>query len=173
MLENQNLYLRATEPTDLDILFEWENNPEWWSVTETRQPFSRFILKQYLDSAHLDIYTNKQIRLVIVEKSTELPIGFVDLYDFEPQHHRAGVGILIAPKHKQNLGFATQTLEIVCNYAFEMIEMQQLYAYIDTENAASLQLFSKCGFVQAGVLKQWLRYKKRWIDVAVLQKINN
>jgi diamine N-acetyltransferase len=172
MLKANDIYLRALEPTDLDALYEWENNPDWWNITETRQPFSRFELKKYLDDAQLnDIHTNKQLRLVIAENATQLPIGFVDMYDYAPHHHRAGVGILIAPPDKRSLGYATQALHLLCDYAFEMLDMHQLYAHIIITNAASLNLFGTCGFEQTGILPHWIYFKNQWHDVLVLQKI--
>ena len=65
LLENATISLRAPEPEDLDILYIWENNPEIWKVFGTVVPFSRFVLKQYLDNAGKDIFETRQLRLII------------------------------------------------------------------------------------------------------------
>ncbi len=95
-LENTTISLRAPELEDLDLLFIWENEPSIWQVSGTLTPFSRYILKQYLEHAGKDIYEVKQLRLMIQLKSNHRPVGAVDLFDFDPHHHRAGIGILIA-----------------------------------------------------------------------------
>ena len=51
ILENRSISLRAPEPEDLDLLYLWENEPSIWHVSGTLTPFSRYILKQYLDHA--------------------------------------------------------------------------------------------------------------------------
>ena len=96
-LTNKKIKLRALEPEDLEFLYKIENNESFWEVSHTQTPFSKYILKQYLENAHLDIYESKQLRLLIEEKSTKKQIGMIDLFDFNPQHKRAGIGILIHP----------------------------------------------------------------------------
>jgi len=102
ILHGEKVRLRALEPEDLDFLFTTENNTAFWEVSDTQVPFSRFVLKQYLENSHQDIYEAKQLRLVVEETKNSQAIGLIDLFDFNPQHKRAGIGILIHPdiKHK-------------------------------------------------------------------------
>lgn len=74
--------LRALEPEDIDLLFDWENNPENWAVTNTLAPFSRLILQSYLDNSHLDIYQTRQLRLmidVLQPSHAAVTVGAIDL----------------------------------------------------------------------------------------------
>ncbi|HCC29063.1 MAG TPA: GNAT family N-acetyltransferase, partial [Marinilabiliales bacterium] len=66
LLSDGRLLLRALEPEDLDFLYACENNTQIWQVSHTLVPYSRYVLKQYLANAHLDIYTAKQLRLLMV-----------------------------------------------------------------------------------------------------------
>ena len=86
MLEGKNLKLRALEPSDVDFLFEWENDEKLWHLSNTIAPFSRFVLEQYILNSHQDIFTNKQLRLMIDLKNGDnnYPIGSIDLFDFDP-----------------------------------------------------------------------------------------
>jgi len=70
MLEGKNLKLRALEPSDIDLLYEWENNEKLWYLSNTITPFSRFTLEQYILNSHQDIYTTKQLRLMIDKKNS-------------------------------------------------------------------------------------------------------
>ena len=90
-LKGKQCSLRALEPEDLDFLFELENNGTVWEISNTVRPYSRAILKDYLQNAHLDIYQVKQLRLCICDASDER-IGLIDLFDFDPKHRRAGIG---------------------------------------------------------------------------------
>ncbi|MEX2349435.1 MAG: GNAT family N-acetyltransferase, partial [Flavobacteriaceae bacterium] len=65
MINGKKILLRALEPEDLDFLYTLENNPNFWEYSATQTPYSRFVLKQYLDNAFRDIYEVKQLRLVI------------------------------------------------------------------------------------------------------------
>lgn len=175
-LENNLIKLRAPEPSDIDLLYSWENNMEIWKVSNTITPFSKYILKKYLETAHLDIWETKQLRLVIEAKTQSslmhIPVGLVDLFDFDPFHLRAGVGILIAnTKHRQK-GYAKEAISLITLYAFKTLQLHQLYCNIATNNTISLQLFKNAGFQEIGVKKEWQKYANSWIDEVMLQLLN-
>ena len=155
VLKNKIITLRALEPEDLDFLFFTENNSDFWEVSSTQTPFSKFILKKYLANAQQDIYEARQLRLVIMNTVNNDIIGLVDLFDFNPQHRRAGVGILIL-KEYQNKGFASEALKMITEYAFSSLNLHQVYANIPADNKNSITLFEKINFVKIGSQKDWI-----------------
>lgn len=169
-LENETIRLRALEPEDLELLYRWENNPELWSLGNTMSPYSRYILKEYIRESHRDIFEVKQLRLMIELCSTGAAIGTVDLYDFEPHHRRAGVGILIDSLYQRN-GFAAQAMCVLMDYAFKYLKLSQLYVHIPIGNEASKALFTRCGFVISGILKDWVMTENGYSDVLIMQKV--
>ncbi|MEE9349798.1 MAG: GNAT family protein [Flavobacteriaceae bacterium] len=168
-LQTDNILLRALEPNDLDFLFQTENDTSLWQVSQTIAPFSKHILSQYLANAHQDIYEAKQLRLVIEHNST--PIGMIDLFDFDPQHKRASVGIFVLEKFQQK-GFANNALELLITYAFSTLNLHQLYANIASDNKRSHHLFTKNGFVKIGLKKDWVFYNNTFKDEILYQLIN-
>ena len=173
ILENKNIRLRALEPTDLKLLYEWENDSSIWEVSHTLKPFSLFVLKQYLETSHLDIFESKQLRMVIESKDNNEPVGLIDLFDFDPYHQHAGIGISINNTEQQQKGFATEALQTFCDYAFSVLQLHQVYCNITTKNEASLKLFKNEGFEIVGLKKEWIRTKDGWLDEYLLQKINS
>lgn len=171
VLKNDNIDLRALEPSDLDFLYAIENDGDYWEVSSTQTPFSKYILKKYLANAHQDIYEAKQLRLVIENNKTNKTIGLVDLFDFNPQHQRAGIGILVAKEH-QNKGYAFQALQIFIEYAFTKLNLHQLYANIPGDNVQSMALFKKLQFHKIGIQKDWVLSDDNFKDVHLYQKIN-
>lgn len=167
-LENNTVLLRSLEPDDLNFLFEVENNTYFWEVSNTQKPYSRYVLQQYLDNSHTDIYEAKQLRLVIVNKEDQKKIGLVDLFDFDPFHKRLGLGILILEAFQQR-GFAMETIKLVKEYAFKFFDLHQIYAHIPLTNKASLHLFEKSGFIRTGMQKDWLKLDGAYTDVALYQ----
>ena len=172
-LESKNIKLRALELSDIDFIYKWENDSNSWFVSNTLVPFSRYILEKYIESSHLDIYQTKQLRLMIcLNNSVETPIGTIDLFDFDPFHNRAGVGILIAEKQHQNKGFASESLQLLIQYCFRTLHLHQLFCNIAKNNTASINLFEKYNFEISGKKKQWLKDGNNWIDEYFLQLIN-
>jgi diamine N-acetyltransferase len=162
--------LRPLEPDDIDLLYKWENNIEIWLVSNTKTPFSKHILAQYLKEAAKDIYETRQLRLIIQNEKRK-PVGAIDLFDFDPYHLRAGVGILIHNKIDRNQGYATDALEALSNYSYEILGLNQLFANITTDNLKSIQLFQKAGFKKVGIKKDWIKTVSGWKDEAIFQKM--
>jgi diamine N-acetyltransferase len=171
MLQGKNVYLRALEPTDLDFLYSAENDREIWSVSNTTTPFSRYVLKKYIESVQ-DIYADHQLRLIICSQSADEPIGMIDLYEFDSRHSRAGIGIWIIRSSDREKGYARESLQLVVDYAFSTLQLHQLHCGILKSNEASTKLFEKCGFLQTGIKKDWVKTSAGWQDEIQYQLMN-
>jgi len=170
-LKGTNIYLRALEPEDLEFVYAIENNESVWEVSNTQTPYSRFLINQYLENAHQDIYEAKQLRLAICLNDTQKAIGLIDLFDFDPKNSRAGVGLVIADLESRNKGIGSEALELVINYSFQQLQLHQLYANIGSDNEISLQLFTKFGFQKIGIKKDWNRVQNCFKDELLFQLI--
>jgi diamine N-acetyltransferase len=172
-LKGETVYLRALEPNDLDFVYAMENDQNIWEVSNTHTPYSRFLVKQYLENAQQDIYEAKQLRLAICQEEDFPAIGLIDLFDFDPKNNRAGIGIVIQAleNRKQNVG--SEALELLIRYAFYNLNIHQLYANIATQNEASVALFIKFGFQKIGVKKDWTFVNGSYKDEALFQLINH
>jgi len=170
-LTGKKINLRALEPEDLDFLYTIENNESFWEVSSTQTPFSRFILEQYIVNSHQDIFEAKQLRLIIVDNITNISIGMIDLFEFNPLHKRAGVGILII-ESEQHKGFASEAIELLINYSFNHLNLHQLFANITADNTKSLELFKKLNFKKIGVKKEWIFSNGDFKDEILFQLIN-
>jgi diamine N-acetyltransferase len=169
-LENENLLLRALEPEDLDDLYRWENDSEVWKYGSTIAPYSKFALRDYLMNSMNDLVQCKQLRLVAVDKKTGQSMGTIDLYDYDPLNSRAGIGILLDLVYRHK-GFGKEILELVNEYAFQVLHLNQLFAYIPESNIPSFKLFTACGYVQRGLLKAWKKTDSGFEDVYFLSII--
>lgn len=172
-LNGEKVRLRALEPSDLENLYKWENNSELWHVSDAVAPYSRYILKEYIQNAPKDIYENKQLRLIIEQnlKGQNEAVGAVDLFDYDPFHNRAALGIFIDANHQRE-GIGSDTIKVIKNYAFNYLQLNMLFCHIGEDNPASISFFKKNGFVISGQLKNWLKGLDGYIDSYVLQCLN-
>ncbi|MFC2079836.1 GNAT family N-acetyltransferase [Bacteroidota bacterium] len=171
LLSGKKVVLRALEPEDLQFLYEWENDTDIWSISETFSPVSRYLLKKYLENAHKDIFEAKQLRLMIQALDPDLPVGTIDLFDFDHFHKKAGIGILIAEKGERKKGYASESLEILKNYCFHILKLNQLYCSISVQNKSSIKLFQNAGFEITGTKKSWHWNGDDYTDEYFLQLI--
>lgn len=171
-LQGDSIFLRALEPEDLSFLIKVENDESVWEVSNTITPYSKFLLQQYLDNAHRDIYEVKQLRLVICEKNSKEGIGFIDLFNFDPKHLRVGLGIIIfSEKHRGN-GYASEALRLTVKYAFTHLSVHQVFANITEDNTKSISLFENIGFERSGCKKDWIVSGKSFKNELFYQLIN-
>ncbi|AWA28597.1 GNAT family N-acetyltransferase [Flavobacterium magnum] len=171
-LKGENIRLRALEPEDLDFIYEVENDESIWHVSNTQTPYSYYLIRQYLENAQQDIYEARQLRLAVCHHDDVTPIGLIDLFDFDPKNHRAGIGILIQNAKDRNKRAGTEALGLLIRYAFSKLALRQVYANIDTENEASIRLFTKFGFHRIGVKEQWNLQDGKYRDEALYQLLN-
>ena len=169
-LKGQKVRLRAVEPSDAKLIFEWENNEQNWQLSQTLVPFSMHTINQYVETAHKDIFENKQLRLMIVDLQSEKTIGSIDLFDFDAYNLKAGVGVLINDASDRKQGFAKESLELLINYSKDVLMLKQLYCNIGVHNLASISLFESCDFIKTGTKKNWERISSnQWEDIFFFQ----
>lgn len=171
-LKGKHIYLRALEPEDLEFIHGIENDELFWEISNTQTPFSKYILQQYIDHSHKDIFEVKQLRLVISNYDDEA-LGMIDLFDFDFKNSRAGVGILVKEFAQRKKGFGKEALQLLVNYSFNHLNLHQLYCNITEGNAASLSLFKNQGFEEIGLKKDWNSIKGIYQNEYLFQLINN
>ncbi|MDG1941248.1 MAG: GNAT family N-acetyltransferase [Flavobacteriaceae bacterium] len=168
-LQNEILSLRALEPGDIDLLYDLENDPDLWKYSNRLQPYSRDLLQKYIANAHKDIFEVRQIKFTICTPEGSA-LGFIDLFDYEPLHHRAGVGLVLR-QQDQNKGYGKAALQLIAVYAQKHLQLHQLYANIAEENRISIQLFEGQGYTFVGKKKDWNFYEGQYHDESIYQKM--
>jgi diamine N-acetyltransferase len=171
-MKYKEISLRALEPEDLELLYEWENNASYWTISNTIVPFSKYTLKRYLEDSHKNIYETGQVRLMIGHIPDNATIGTIDIFDFDPFHKRAGIGILIANERYRRKGYASMAIKCLIDYCFSILMLHQLYCGILANNCESIDLFKKLGFVQSGIKKDWIRTSDGYLDEYIFQMIS-
>jgi diamine N-acetyltransferase len=170
MLESEKILLRALEPDDVDALFLWENDRKNWRVSQTLVPYSRHVLTSYINSV-TDIYTDKQLRLIIQRKEDNLPLGTIDLFDCDFKNKRAGIGVLIARAENRDHGYASEALALVLDYCENILGLHQVYCNVLEDNQSSIHLFKKFGFEECGRKQDWIVHQGVFYDEILMQRI--
>jgi diamine N-acetyltransferase len=164
--------MRAIEPEDLEILYRWENDMSLWRYGSSLRPYSRFAIREYLSDSLQDILITRQLRLMLIERSSGVPVGTVDLYEYDPVNLRAGVGILLDEPFR-GLGYGCEALMMLHDYVVRVLHLHSLFAYISSRNSVSIRLFASCGYSESGLLRCWNRTVSGFDDVYIYQIILN
>lgn len=169
-LQGPHIQLRALEPEDLNMMYTIENDTTLWDVSNRQVPYSHEVLRQYIINSQADLYADKQVRLMMDLHDTHETIGAIDLFNFEPLHRHAEVGITVLKMYRGK-GYATEALQLLCDYAFRFLCMEQLIAHVASGNTHSMRLFSTCGFNPCGILKRWWNVEGNFEEVTLMQRL--
>lgn len=160
--------LRAMEPEDLDFLYNMENDHEVWNVGNTSVPYSRYVLHDYIANASNDIYHDGQVRLIVDNEEGET-VGMADVFDFNAQHRRAEISIVISRLHRR-CGYAEAAIAQIVDYSLHTLHLNQLYAIVSEHNVASRKLFEKMGFNHSSTLQKWLFDGENYANAMIFQR---
>jgi diamine N-acetyltransferase len=164
------MLLRALEPTDLELLYTIENDPEMWNVGDACVPYSRYDLKNYILNQQHDIHADKQLRLVICadeQHGDGKAVGLIDLFNYSPQHNRAELGLAIL-RSEQGKGYATEALHQMNDYARNVLHIHQLYSVVSADNQPSLTMLRSAGYCNETILHDWLATPQGYKDCIAL-----
>lgn len=156
------------EPEDLDLLYQIENDKNLWGVGTTNVPYSRYVLHDYVANSSGDIYTDKQVRLMV--DCQQQTVGIVDLINFSPKHCRAEVGMVLMPSHRGK-GLGKTILQELAQYAKTILHLHQLYAVIGEDNIPAIRLFTKVGFSSGRILSDWLFDGTNYQNAVLMQRV--
>lgn len=171
-LRGKHIHLRALEPEDLEFIHLIENDETIWEISNTITPYSKYLIRQYLENVHKDIFEVKQLRLAVANPKNEA-IGLIDLFDFDFKNKRAGVGIIVKDSENRQKGYGFEALTLLLKYCKIHLNLHQLYCNISEENKASLMLFKSQGFEIIGLKKDWNYINNDFKNEYLLQKILN
>lgn len=141
--QDDKIYLRLTQLSDVPFLLELENNPVNWEVSDTFTPYSEEEMVDFIVDQQ-DFTSNNQLRLMICLRENNNIVGAIDLFEIE--NSSAKVGVIIYPDHCRRLGIASRALELLKLLAQELYHLNKLTCTVQRKNDASAHLFRKSGF---------------------------
>ena len=168
-ISDGNISIRIAEPEDASQIYRWENDRNLWRVSETICPTSLFQIEQFL-LGNSDLISNRQQRLMVLLDGVKLPIGSIDLFDYDSINSRIGIGVLIENAYRGK-GFATTALQLCLSFLFNDLMVHQVHCIVDVTNVESLHLFKKLGFMESGRRHDWIKTPEGYIDAVFFQKI--
>lgn len=170
-LKNERIQLRAIEMSDAETLHRWENDTSSWASSMTIQPLSSELIRSYItDSAH-SIITKGELMLIIIERSSGSPVGYLQLLGYDALSRRTGLGLYLSPEHRGR-GYATEALGLVKSYAFDCLGLRMLYADILASNEACWRIFERLGYQHTATLPEWHYAEGKWHDLRYYQLWN-
>lgn len=99
-------------------------------------------------------------------------IGIAGLHSIKYIQRNAELAILIGEKKDRREGKGSTVLKLVEEYAFGILNLHRLYAYVYGDNMCALHFFEKCLWEHEGTMKDAFFWNYRFRDIEILAKVN-
>jgi RimJ/RimL family protein N-acetyltransferase len=166
------VYLRSLEPTDVDNLIIWHNDPE---VTSSLGGNTFFVSKlreiEWLKDASLNDKTN--IRLAICLKEDNKYIGNINLTSVNWINRSAEYSIMLGDKIEWNKGYGSEATQLILKYAFEELNLNRVYLTVRTDNIAAIKMYKKSGFNEEGIQRECIYKNNHHLDMYMMSILKN
>ncbi|WDT80179.1 MAG: GNAT family protein [Candidatus Manganitrophus sp.] len=166
-LEGKRIYLREVRPSDVnERYYRWMNDPEITRFLESR--FAPNAIENLRDYVAGKLGDRDNIFLAIVLKKEDRHIGNIKLGPIQWIHRLADIGLLIGEKDCWGKGYATEAIQLVSDYAFNVLNLHKVAAGCYGPNEGSARAFQKAGFVVEGVRKEQFYTNGSYVDDILL-----
>lgn len=167
----EKIVLRAIEPGDCALLLEMINDPE----TEKMLGGSSFPVSATAQAKWISdqMGRNDVLRCIVADMNNpDQGVGTVILSDIDQKNGVAQVHIKLG-KNCRGMGYGTDALQAVVDYAFRQMRLHCIYAHVLEYNEASQKLFRKCGFQREGRLRARAYKNGAYVDAISYSIVND
>ena len=170
MIKN-NVELRKITEQDTDYIVKWRNK------LEVKRNFC--IQDEITREDHIKWYKNKiqtgeVNQFIIIDRTTNKPVGSTYLRDIDMKNKKAEFGIFIGENSARNKGIGTDTTSLMVQYGFETLNLNKIFLRVFSNNLGALRAYEKAGFIYEGTAKQDIRLPNgEYQDIIFMSKLND
>ena len=151
--------IRKFERTDIPKKVEWVNNPENNQFLHYDIPICVEKTERWFNS-HL----GEDTRYDAVIEANGVPVGTIGLLSIDRKNSKAEYYIAMGEIAYKGKGVAREASLLILQYGFEVLGLNRIYLFTETENVTAQRLFERVGFVKEGLIRQDIVSHGRFVD---------
>lgn len=164
--EGRLIRLRAREPEDEPLLFQWFNDAEVTEFLSMRYPLSHAQEKDFVERTSAIGYAGASFAIETLAEGRL--IGGGDLRTGSPEDRRAEVGIALGDKTAWEKGYGTDAMRTLCHVGFSEMNLHRIELWVHSENARARHVYEKIGFQEEGVRREAFFKAGRYRDMVLM-----
>lgn len=150
-LIGERLFLSPIRIEDADKFCQWLSDAEL-AINLTNFE-KQFPLQHEEALLNRMIKENTQIFSIVLNEDEKL-IGSCSLFDIDQADRKAELGIMIGDKSCWDKGYGSESVELILDYGFNILNLNNIYLKVFDYNARALQCYKKVGFKLIGHHRQ-------------------
>lgn len=156
-IETERLLIRPFVQSDFYDYANWHNSGEMrycfnglYDVTSDNE---QFFIKFFLHRVPKMFKSKLSGIWCISEKTTCKNIGLIEVCKYDAYVNTAQIHYAIA-KDERCRGYATEAVNCMLNWAFNIVDLNRIYTFVSDQNTASSRVLTKSGFKLEGIMRQ-------------------
>ncbi|MGI2329533.1 GNAT family N-acetyltransferase [Planococcus sp. YIM B11945] len=168
LFNGKTCYLRSLEVDDAEAMVQLlVRNRDYWAIYEPRHRDSYFTIAVQREKIRESIYQareNREYSLGIFEHETNRLIGHISMYSIKRLPFLSGLVGYSMDEAQIGKGIATEAVQLVVAFGFEQLRLHRIEAYVSPRNMGSIRVLQKAGFLNEGLLREFLYINGEWED---------
>lgn len=142
--------IRKITLEDTDNIIKWRNSPSVKKNFCLQEDLTKEI---HINWFHNKILTKEVEQFIIIEKSSNMPVGSTYLRDIDYKNSKAEFGIFIGEESARGKGFGTTATKLLVEYGFNKLGLHKIFLRVFTNNTSAIKAYEKAGFEYEGTAK--------------------
>ena len=161
--QGKRIKLRAIEPSDAGVFFEWNQDSEMSrNLDFVWPPTSLEFVRQWLEKKASERPEGDLLHLVMENDQGQV-VGSISTHRCDRRTGTFSYGLNVRPEH-QRQGYASEAIVLVLRYFFEELRYQKAWTHVHSDNIASIRLHERLGFQLEGRLRRMLFSRGQYLD---------
>ncbi|HOO75110.1 MAG: GNAT family N-acetyltransferase [Thermotogae bacterium] len=134
-----------------------------WFYPQTEMHFSRKFISMYIENYE----NNEEITWMLFDKDKRKVIGIICLGNFDDVSCICEIGFYLNRKF-WNMGYGTEAIKKITEYAFEKIGINRIEAFITEGNISSERVLEKSGFQREAFMRERDFIKGKFVNTVLM-----
>jgi [ribosomal protein S5]-alanine N-acetyltransferase len=147
--------LSINDAVDIARLMTYTISKSLWEVPF---PYTVKNAQNFINSSYCDFKSLKALNFAIQYKNNpggaNPLVGIISLKNLDCDNKKTGLGYWVGELYWGN-GIATESVALVIKYAFSVLGLEEVYAYVYSENKASIRVLEKNGMTKKGDMNEY------------------
>lgn len=169
MIKN-NVELRKITIEDTENIVKWRNKQEVKKNFCIQEDLTK---EDHLNWFTKKVQTGEVEQFIIIDRTTNNPVGSTYLRDIDMKNKKAEFGIFIGEDSARNKGIGTDTTSLMLQYGFEQLKLNKVFLRVFSNNLGAIKAYEKAGFTYEGTAKEDILLPNGdYQDIIFMSKIN-
>lgn len=141
--------LSIDDAFDMSRLMTYNISKSLWEVP---YPYTLENASSFINSSHIEFRSLRALNFAILYKRNSeygSLVGIIGLKNIHIENRKANLGYWIGESFWGN-GIASESVELVINYAFSVLKLEEVYAYVYSQNKRSIRVLENNRMTKVG-----------------------